>query len=317
MTQTAPYWRDAIDPAVEPGHIRIVKGVLTDAARGGRNVPYKLYFPLDAADDVPLVVWSHGLGGSRDGASFLARFLASHGYAVLNIQHAGTDSSLWEGKQGHPWDIIRATVIPRAASLERFRDVSFVLDSLDQLHADHPEARFRDDGPGMSGHSFGAMTTQVMAGQLFPDENDRLVSFRETRFKAGILYSPVPIGHLTGAAPKDIYSAIDMPLFHMTGTDDASPIENFGYAERLAVYENSFKAEKQLLVLQGGDHMVYNGSRGQLEENPRRGLHETIIKIAALCYWDSYLKDNAAARAWLTGGGFAAWLDGNGSYRLN
>ena len=305
------FWRDGIDPATEPGSIRIFKGQLHDAARAGRVVPYKLYHPTETRD-APLVVWSHGLGGSRDGASFLARFLSSHGYAVLNIQHPGTDSSLWEGKQGHPWDIIRATTIPRSASLDRFRDVPFVLDHLDDIRAAHAEARFRDDAPGMSGHSFGAMTTQVMAGQLFPDEQDNLVSLREPRFKAGILYSPVPIGHLTGAAAPEIYGAIDLPLFHMTGTDDASPIEKFGYAERLAVYENTHEAEKQLLVLNGGDHMVYNGSRGQLEENPQRGLHETIIKIAALAWWDWYLKDDAEARDWLKVS-FAGWLGNQGT----
>ena len=48
----------------------------------------------------------------------------------------------------------------------------------------------------MSGHSFGALTAQVMGGMSFPDSEGNLVSFKEDRFKAGILYSPGSVEHL-------------------------------------------------------------------------------------------------------------------------
>jgi dienelactone hydrolase len=297
-------------------HVLIVKGVLHDDARN-RDVPYKLYFPTGVDEKVPVIIWSHGLGGSRDGAGFIARFVASHGYVVLNIQHAGTDSSLWEGKPGHPWDNIRKANIPRQASLDRFADVPFVLDHLNDIAAAHAEAGavMDMDVIAMSGHSFGSLTTQVMAGQLFPrDGKGDLASMKEARFRAGILYSPVPIPHLTDADPAVLYGPIALPLFHMTGTDDASPVEKFGFAERLAVFENS-KAERHLLVLKDGDHMVYNGSRGQLEENPKRRVHEDIIKVASVVYWDAYLKGDRAAFAWLMEGGFSAWLGDEGTYQ--
>jgi dienelactone hydrolase len=311
------FWRADIDPAREAARILLAKGELIDGSRDGRIVPYKLYYPADRPGETfPVVIWSHGLGGSRDGAGFIARYLASHGYVVCNIQHPGTDSSLWEGKPGHPWDNIRKSHIPRSASLDRFRDVPFLLDRLDEIGQAHPAAGAAMDKSvlGMSGHSFGAMTTEVMAGMLIPDTEGRLISMREPRFRAGILYSPVPIAHITDADPAVLYGPIGMPLFHMTGTADDSPVEQFGYEKRLAVYQNSGRAERQLLVLEGGDHMVYNGSRGQLEDNPKRARHEEIIKIAALAYWDMHLKEDAAARQWLTAGGFAAWLNGDGRY---
>lgn len=314
------FWTDGIDPSAEPLKIIIAKGELADATRAGRRVPYKLYYPAPetAQRNLPVIVWSHGLGGSRDGAGFIARFLASHGYVICNIQHAGTDSSLWEGKAGHPWDNIRKAHIPRSATLDRFRDVPFLLDHFDTIARAHPDMGAVADANtlGMSGHSFGALTTQVMAGQLFPDEDGHLTSFREKRFKAGILYSPVPANTISGEQPRTIYNPIALPLFHMTGTADSSPVEGFGYELRLAVFENSVKAERQILILNDGDHMVYNGSRGQLEDNPKRGVHEAIIKIAALAYWDSHLKDDAAARVWLQEGGFAGWLDGEGRYEI-
>src|SRR6185436_10670575 len=99
MLSSAALWRPDIDPAREPHRVLIKRDSFVDPARGNRRVPFKVYHP-DAAIDAPLVLWSHGLGGSADGASFLARFIASHGYAVVNITHVGTDSSLWEGKPG-------------------------------------------------------------------------------------------------------------------------------------------------------------------------------------------------------------------------
>ncbi len=310
-------WRPDIAPDHEPHAVKMLRGSLTDSVRGNRVVPIKFYYPDNHSVGVlPLIVWSHGLGGSIDGAAFISRFIAGHGYAVLHVQHAGTDSALWEGKDGHPWDIIKALTIPRSASLARFGDVPFVLDNIQEWFAQHPEIPAIDfKTVGMSGHSFGAMTTQVLCGQQFPDEQGILQDYSDSRFKAGILYSPVPAFHLTGELPDRIYGGIDRPLFHMTGTDDSSPVEGFGYERRLAVYDYSHKAEKMLLVLKDGDHMIYNGSRGKLGQNPNRAKHEAIIKIASLAYWDGKLKGDKAAANWLTGGAFGTYLNGDGEFK--
>ena len=61
--------------------------------------------------------------------------------------------------------------------------------------------------------------------------------------------------------------------------------------------------------------MFYNGSRGKLADNPKRNIHEDIIKIASLCYWDTFLKGNAEAREWFTGGGFENWLGADGEFK--
>lgn len=309
-------WRADIDAQKEPLPVRMVRGSMTDSTRGNRVIPLKLYYPTEHGQkNLPLIVWSHGLGGSADGAAFISRYLTSHGYIVLHVQHLGTDSGLWEGKPGHPWDVIRETHIPRSASLARFDDVPFVLDNLEEWIAQYPEAADAIDLKmiGMSGHSFGAMTTQVLMGMQFPDEQDILQDMSDSRFKCGILYSPVPEFRLSGELSNDVYAGIKRPLFHMTGTDDSSPVEGFGYERRLAVYENSH-AEKYLVVLNDGDHMVYNGSRGKLGQNPNRERHEVLIKTAALAFWDAQLKGDKAAQAWLTDGGFATYLNGDGTF---
>ena len=69
-------------------------------AKRQRAVPVRLHWPAEAgspAASVPLVVFSHGIGGSRVGYSYLGRHLASLGWACLHVQHVGSDRSLWGG----------------------------------------------------------------------------------------------------------------------------------------------------------------------------------------------------------------------------
>ncbi len=283
----------------------IERGEFVDNSRGDRVVPYKFYYPQGGVDKKPLIVWSHGLGGTRDGAGFIARYLAAHDYVLLHIQHDGTDSSLWMGKEGHPWDHIREAKISRATTLDRFRDVPFVLDNLDKIeHVNLIDTK----RIGISGHSFGALTTQVIAGQLFPNENNELESFKDNRFKAGLLYSFVAMGHLYDGNPADLFGAMDLPLLYMTGTADDNPVDQVDYTFRMPVWDYGGSNEKYLLVLNDGDHMVFTGSRGKLEDNPKRELHEDIICKMSLAYWDMQLKDNKKAADWLEGTGIKDYL---------
>lgn len=299
MSALMPAWDHTTYPQYS---VLLKRGEFIDHDRGGRDVPFKIYHPTDhKLKSLPVIIWSHGFGGSRDGAAFLSRYIAAHGYVVVHLTHRGTDSSLWEGKPGHPWDILRSLKIPRTVTLDRFRDVPFALDQLKNWATDNPDpGAFMDfDTMGMSGHSFGAMTTQVMAGQRVPDAAGNLLNFKEDRFKAGIVYSPVPITHMTDKPHDIIYGPIDIPLLHMTGTDDVSPLEGFTYDHRFLVHDHTNHPEKYLLIKNGGDHMVYNGTRGKLKNNDLRERHEEIIKVTSLAFWEAKLKDDQAAHDWL------------------
>ncbi|MCB9989724.1 MAG: hypothetical protein H6868_10410 [Rhodospirillales bacterium] len=309
-------WHDNIAADHEPHKVLIARDELIDPARDNRIVPIKIYYPVaHSLNHLPVIVWSHGLGGSRDGAAFIGRFLASHGYAVVHVQHAGTDLSLWQGKPGHPWDAIRAAKISGDDVKNRYRDIPFVLDSLPAWIETHPDVgeHMNLGIMGMSGHSFGANTTQVMAGQLFG--KTELQSLYEPRFKAGIAYSPIPT--VCKLAPEsEIYGAIKLPLLHMTGTADESPIEGYGAERRFDIFNLSGGPDQHMLILEDGDHMVFAGSRGKLADNPKRKLHEDIIKISSLAFWDSYLREDNAAREWLTGNAFQNWLGAEAKYRF-
>ena len=56
-------------------------------------MPVRLYWPQAAslATCVPLVAFSHGIGGSRRGYSYLGQHWAANGLASLHLQHVGSD----------------------------------------------------------------------------------------------------------------------------------------------------------------------------------------------------------------------------------
>ena len=302
----------------QEGKVSILKGVCTDQNRDNREIPYKIYgINNPSIGKRPLIIWSHGLGGGRDGAGFISRFLAEYGYFVMHIQHAGTDTSLWEGKPGHPWDVIRATEITREVTLARYMDVPFILDQLQVLEGEHELLmnQIDYDWLGMSGHSFGALTSQVMAGQLFPDEDDVLSSYREDRFQAGVLYSFSGMGHLSDASPDQVFGGMKMPLLFMSGTQDDSPISGQDYTHRLPAYDLANSEDKHLLILQDGDHMVFTGSRGKLAFNPKREAQEQLIQWSSLAFWEAYLKGNERAKEWLIGSGFISAFGDAMQYR--
>jgi len=304
-----------------PYQVKIIRDTMVDESRDNRPIKFKIYYPEDyasgfaGAQKLPVIFWSHGLGGSADGAAFLARHYAEHGYVCVNIQHHGTDTRIWEGKEGHPWDVIRATEITREMTLNRYRDVPFIYNGLPEFLIKYQAiARMADfDTIGMSGHSFGALTTQVNAGMLFPNEENILTSYYSCNFKSAIAYSPGDISHLGDFDEAAAYDAIKIPMMHMTGTEDKSPLTNEGYEIRLKAFQGSPKDPmKKLLVIKDADHMVFAGSRGKLGANKNREKHENVIKTFGLAYWDMTLKQNKSATEWLTGEGASDWLGAEG-----
>ena len=289
----------------KPYRVLLKRGAFVDEARGGREVPYKIYYPVEHdLKNMPVILWSHGFGGSMDGASFISRHVAARGFTIVHLTHRGTDSSLWEGKGGHPWDVLGDIDITPEMILERVGDIPFILDRLESLCDLEPEiAKHMDmSRVGMSGHSLGAVTTQAIAGMKLPDGTGDLVDVRDERLSCGIAYSPVPMTHLVKGdyRPEEIYSSIRIPMLYMTGTEDYSPkTKTIDYKQRLIVHEYAGHSEQYLQVLEGGDHMIYNGTRGKLARNPRREEYETMILNAATAFWQAYLKDDQKPKAWL------------------
>ena len=282
-------------------NVDTIYGDWTDADRAGRVVPYKVYLPTNAPGARPVVLFSHGLGGNRDGAEYLLRFLAESGYIAVAVQHPGSDTpTVFAGGQFSETGM-RNAITPSVAA-DRFKDIPFAIDQLTEMNANDARLKGRIDLSrlGLSGHSYGAITTLALAGQKLGPGG--MISFADTRIKAAIAYSP---SKPRQGDPAQAMSGIHIPTFHMTGTIDQNPLDASEPAENRQIpYRSITNADKYLIVFNGGDHMIFSGRDFRGQPRPNDPAFHALIQKASLAYWDAYLMNNAEAKAYLTGGKF-------------
>lgn len=280
-------------------NVLVFEGSFRDESRD-RLIPYLVYYPDPLTGSHPVILFSHGLGGSRQAAAYLGRHLASHGYVCFHIQHAGSDESLWKGKTRRRSSILHtlegSLADPRNA-LNRFEDVPFVLDQLEKLNQDGPlfKGRLNLDQIGMAGHSYGGRSTMIAAGERV---GRSYLSFKDARIRAGLVLSPnLPNSRVD---LQKAYRDIDIPLFHITGTKDGNPLPSsrgMDPKRRIEPYRHiRTGAPQYLLVLAGADHMTFSGNRlgtaAETRDDPR---HIEAVQNGAAAFFDAYLRGDKAA----------------------
>ena len=256
-----------------------------DVARN-RDVPVRLYLPDIAATStapVPLIVFSHGLGGSRNGYQYLGRFWASQGYASLHVQHIGSDNSLW---RGNPLGLTMrlASAAQDSEAMARAKDVSFALTEL--LAMPSMAGRLDANRIVAAGHSYGANTTMLLSGALVPGkgENGQALSLRDPRIKAAMILSAPPFyGY---GNPAAILGGIALPTLHITATGDDILVPGYGsgFEDRVNVFNAMGDARKILVVFTGGSHSIFTdrSNTGGAELNPKVKAATQALSLAFL-----------------------------------
>jgi hypothetical protein len=85
----------------------------------------------------------------------------------------------------------------------------------------------------------------------------------------------------------------------MTGTKDVAPIGGQTVESRLAVFPALPPGDKYELVLDGAQHSVFT-DRAMIGDNqPRNPNHHRAILAISTAFWDTYLRNDAAAKQWL------------------
>ncbi|MCX6895311.1 MAG: dienelactone hydrolase, partial [Verrucomicrobia bacterium] len=196
------------------------------------------------------------------------------------------------------------------ASLENFllrvHDVPAVLDQLELWNAAKTNAlagRLDLKKIGMSGHSFGAVTTEAVSGQTAPTGGQ---AFTDPRIRAAIAFSPSTPA--SGSA-ECAFGSVKIPWLLMTGTKDIAPIGHADMKSRLAVYPALHGAPKYELVLDGAEHSAFTDRALPGDRAPRNPNHHRVILALATAFWDAYLRGDAAALAWLNGPGPRAVME--------
>lgn len=272
-----------------------------DKARD-RDIPLKVYLPASRVAE-PVVLFSHGLGANREGSSFLGRHWAARGYVAVFLQHSGSDDALWksDGTLRERLQAFKAAANARNFVL-RVQDVSSVLDQLETWNkADGHGLQSRLDlkKVGMSGHSFGALTTQAVGGQKFRGGRNSGI---DDRVIAALPMSPsIP----EGEAAKEAFSSVGIPWMLMTGTNDTDPFGNNSDAtSRLGVFPALPPGDKYELVLFEAEHLAFTDiAPRRRRAKPRNPNHHHVILALSTAFWDVHLRSNTAAETWLHGSG--------------
>jgi hypothetical protein len=274
----------------------------------GRSVPVRIYYPTGGADDekFPTVIFSTGLGRSRDDCAYLGQHWASCGYISVHVQHKGSDQQVRQNNIRPRKELQKAFYSPDNI-LNRPLDVIFVIDRLEamQRQGKTPADRCDLTRIGVSGHDFGAQTVLGLAGQVLPGR----LAFSESRIKAVVAMSaPVPLGQV----PLDLaYANVSRPCLHVTGTADNSIVGTTKASQRRLPFDYAFGADQYLITLNGADHMTYSGHI-RASNGAHDAMFQHLIAECSTVFWDAYLKEDAAARAWLNGGGLRAHLGAAG-----
>lgn len=282
--------------------------VWDDEARG-RDIPVKIYQP-DGAGPFAAVIFSHGLGGSREAAPYLGEHLASWGIVAIHIQHPGSDETIWAGVRDRRELVaaMQAAVRQPRNAVDRYQDIPFVVDAIEA----RAQALSVDPARlGVAGHSFGAHTVMAAAGINFLTPRGDL-TLAEPRVSAGLLLSPpAPNERVDPADYARVYGDITIPLLHVTGVDDASPLDpGLDPSDRLIPFGEIGGAPQYLAVFDPGDHRVFGGRAGPRgEPDWYVGVQAATAQIAA-AFFRAELYDDPQARAFMDGPGFTAALDG-------
>lgn len=294
-----------------------------------RRFPVDLYLPETAnqipVNNAPVIVISHGLGSDRGSYAYLARQLASYGFAVAVPEHLGSNAAQLQA-------LVAGTVSEVTAPAEfvdRPLDVKYLLDELTRLNQVDPviEERLNLNQVGVVGQSFGGYTALALAGapinlqQLATDceqvdpynlslllqcralESTRpLPNLQDPRVKAIIAINPIG-SSLIGA---DGYAQIRVPVMLVSGSADTiAP----ALPEQMRPFTWLETSEKYLALLQGGTHFstidVPEASAATAFQLPSEivgpdpQLAQDYMRVLGVAFFQTHLVQNPDYRPYL------------------
>ncbi|MGC3991217.1 MAG: dienelactone hydrolase [Chthoniobacteraceae bacterium] len=299
LVAISPEMAQAYDPlAEEQGATPQPVDLTVHDAQRNRDLPIRVYLPSDHSPQ-PVILFSPGLGGSREICAYLGNHWAARGYVAVFMQHPGSDDSVWKGKAPlQAMMAMKGAASPAEFSL-RVRDVPVVIDQItawDQAVSSPLFHRLDLSKIGMSGHSFGAVTTQAVSGQSYGLLGQH---YTDPRIKAALAFSPSS----PGLGASRAFSSVQIPWMLMTGTKDNSPIGRQDAASRLEVYPHLHGIPKYELVLNNAEHSDFTERPLPGDREPRNPNHHRVILALSTAYWDAYLRGDPQALAWLNGSG--------------
>jgi dienelactone hydrolase len=218
----------------------------TDAPRAdGASTPLMVYEPAATQACPPLLLVSHGAGGSEQGLRYVGEALSADGWRVVVMGHR--ESGLPVLKQDMREDGFKggltALVTDAPAYRARFQDVDAALAWSEQ--------RCRAPFKALLGHSMGAITVMLEAGA-----RNKLGLAPKGGFDAYVALSPEGPGPVF---PSGAWAPIRAPMLLVTGTRD----QGLGgdYRWRMQAFDGLGPGCRWLAVVDGANHMNFGGGQ--------------------------------------------------------
>lgn len=301
---------------------------LQDLSRN-RVFPVDLYLPqtrnqtpISAA---PVVVISHGLGSDRTTYAYLAKQLASYGFAVAVPEHPGSNAQQLQA-------LIAGTasqVTAPAEFIDRPLDIKYLLNELEKLNRSDSNLRGRFDleQVGVVGQSFGGYTALALAGAQINFEQLATDCSREDTFNLSLLLQcralelPQPLPELYDSRVKAIvainpigssllgardFAQIQIPVMVVSGSSDTiAP----ALLEQIRPFTWLETPNKYFVLLRGGTHFstidVPNPASADVFELPSEivgpdpALARAYLRVLGTAFFQTYLVQNPNYRSYL------------------
>lgn len=274
-----------------------VRTAWRDPARD-RVLPVLIRLP-EAEGPRPVVLISHGLGGSRDGLAYLGRGLAEAGLVAVHLQHPGTDAEVWRGV-AERGTALAAAALDVGNAVARLQDGLFAVSEVIRRGAasgDPLSGRVDAARLAVAGHSYGAWLVQHLLGQRLPG-GDRGLGLPDRRLRAGIALSPSPP---RGLPPRLAFARVATPILHVTGTADHGWVEGATPADREVPFRVISGAPQVLLVLEGARHAAFADEAAAGPRWADSAYHGRVAAVAVL-FLRAFLEGDELARAELARG---------------
>src|SRR6202030_2551779 len=174
---------------LETGPLTVIEvaGLVLHDDKRNKDVPVRIFYPL-IAGQYPVIIFSHGAGGSDACCESLTRHWATYGYITMQPIH---DDSVVQrhiiGEENARFpQAVREALKNPALWESRPRDISFLLDSLADLQKRVAglNAKIDINRIGVAGHSMGAYTAEAIAGAVVDLPGHPGQNFFDPRAKA-------------------------------------------------------------------------------------------------------------------------------------
>lgn len=283
------------EPFLRPIYAVGVKELNWTRTDGGVSAEARAYYPIGVGRLCPVVIYSHGLGGSIEQFEYLGRRWASRGIISVHIRHPESDASQWKGKP-RPKNELKELYRQCWSGRDRALLIHFVIDRLTEI-AGRPGTVGENidlQRIGVAGNDLGALAALLVAGQLPPDNGP---SLKDDRVSAVIALSP-PVYCTAGRAPL-VYGEIKTAFLSFAGTKDDGVVGTTKAFQRRIPFDGMSGNPRYHVTLEGGDHMVYAGHLRTVRQT-KDPVYQSAIRNISLLFWSAYLQNDTMAQSILS-----------------